>query len=383
MASDPIKSGLNWYLYCYANPTTFFDPDGREPVKIGEADSPWIETGNFFMNDQYIRTKVSKETGTVYGNLYDMVHSVGGTTWASAKDPFRGKDITHFYAVTETAKFVYKNSTLEYHRKEPYSVIFSDFLDSGNGTRDGDVFVPMDYFAKLMCNTIGVNKPIWGQKLISPAEKVYVSAGYKLDSYLDLGRGTHYAMDFYGSSNKTPPLYATVVGTVMGNYTYGSLGLTLAIKYNNVIANDGQYYDSIIIRYSHLESIEEIAQGNIVGSETKVATMGASGEGAKKKIKVVDEETGEEKTIVRDVYHTHMEVSTDTKKPLSTITERRRDESKKALDTTIDPQYIFFAQGSRRLPPDTELGGSPKNNNGLPWYDEAYLRLIADTPLLK
>ena len=98
---------------------------------------------------------------------------------------------------------------------------------------------------------------------------------------------------------------------------------------------------------------------------------------------MVDEETGEEKTIVRDVYHTHMEVSTDTKKPLSTITERRRDESKKALDTTIDPQYIFFAQGSRRLPPDTELGGSPKNNNGLPWYDEAYLRLIADTPLLK
>ena len=30
MASDPIKSGLNWYLYVEANPVTFFDPDGLE-----------------------------------------------------------------------------------------------------------------------------------------------------------------------------------------------------------------------------------------------------------------------------------------------------------------------------------------------------------------
>ncbi len=26
MSSDPIKSGLNWYLYVEANPATFFDP---------------------------------------------------------------------------------------------------------------------------------------------------------------------------------------------------------------------------------------------------------------------------------------------------------------------------------------------------------------------
>ena len=30
MASDPIKDGLNWYLYANGNPATFFDPNGLE-----------------------------------------------------------------------------------------------------------------------------------------------------------------------------------------------------------------------------------------------------------------------------------------------------------------------------------------------------------------
>ena len=35
MASDPIKSGLNWYLYVEGNPGTYFDPDGWEAIIIG------------------------------------------------------------------------------------------------------------------------------------------------------------------------------------------------------------------------------------------------------------------------------------------------------------------------------------------------------------
>ncbi|WP_350340383.1 RHS repeat-associated core domain-containing protein [Candidatus Merdisoma sp. JLR.KK006] len=30
LAMDPIKDGLNWYQYCYRNPTTYWDPLGLE-----------------------------------------------------------------------------------------------------------------------------------------------------------------------------------------------------------------------------------------------------------------------------------------------------------------------------------------------------------------
>ena len=133
-------------------------------------------------------------------------------------------------------------------------------------------------------------------------------------------------------------------------------------------ANDGTYYDSLIIRYSHLKSIEEIENGTIVGIENQVATMGASGTGAQKK----DSVTGE--TIF--VYHTHLEVSTDTNAPLSTVTEKRPDEINRAIDTTLDPKYIFFNRNDKWLKPDSEIGGSTVDKKGQPWYDNDYLNNI-------
>ena len=51
MSVDPIKSGLNWYLYCYANPAMLFAPNGgsapvivsRVPIQIGGNDITAIE----------------------------------------------------------------------------------------------------------------------------------------------------------------------------------------------------------------------------------------------------------------------------------------------------------------------------------------------------
>lgn len=34
LSIDPVKDGLNWYLYCYANPQKYFDPDGEFPVTL-------------------------------------------------------------------------------------------------------------------------------------------------------------------------------------------------------------------------------------------------------------------------------------------------------------------------------------------------------------
>ena len=32
LAMDPIKSGNNWYQYCYSSPIVYFDPDGENPI---------------------------------------------------------------------------------------------------------------------------------------------------------------------------------------------------------------------------------------------------------------------------------------------------------------------------------------------------------------
>ncbi len=47
MASDPIKDGLNWYLYVEANPVTFFDPNGKYYIYL-----TWAGEGETIPNPQ-------------------------------------------------------------------------------------------------------------------------------------------------------------------------------------------------------------------------------------------------------------------------------------------------------------------------------------------
>ncbi len=39
LAMDPIKDGLNWYQYCYSNPTTYYDPLGLWGTSTGSKQS--------------------------------------------------------------------------------------------------------------------------------------------------------------------------------------------------------------------------------------------------------------------------------------------------------------------------------------------------------
>ena len=36
MTEDPVKDGVNWYVYCYNNPLAWLDPDGKEPTPAPE-----------------------------------------------------------------------------------------------------------------------------------------------------------------------------------------------------------------------------------------------------------------------------------------------------------------------------------------------------------
>ena len=53
MSVDPIKSGLNWYLYVEGNPATFFDPNGMMSITPGEIN---------MLKEKYRRREIDEET---------------------------------------------------------------------------------------------------------------------------------------------------------------------------------------------------------------------------------------------------------------------------------------------------------------------------------
>ena len=55
---DPIKSGNNWYQYCYSNPLTYWDPTGLAGFSLFECGSEWLDN---FLNDMKIRENASAD----------------------------------------------------------------------------------------------------------------------------------------------------------------------------------------------------------------------------------------------------------------------------------------------------------------------------------
>ncbi len=63
MSSDPVKSGLNWYQYCYGNPTTYYDPDGEIPtVVVGVAVGAVVGGVGTYVENVIIRGQTWEES---------------------------------------------------------------------------------------------------------------------------------------------------------------------------------------------------------------------------------------------------------------------------------------------------------------------------------
>ncbi len=158
----------------------------------------------------------------------------------------------------------------------------------GNKTRNNNLFVPMDYFSKLMCGVVAPDKLIWGQKLVFPRKYNNITAGFKDESpgyWLSKGdrswSSTHYGTDFGksdGLGGLDTNLYALGVGTVIRRVWNHDMGNILQVLYENVLMPDNSKKD-IVALYAHLERPSDFVEGSSVYiSETLIAVIGGTGE---------------------------------------------------------------------------------------------------------
>ncbi len=76
MVSDPIKNGLNWYLYVEGNPATYWDPTGLEYYDKNGAIIPvqLDDLARYVGNTQVYM--IMEPQGVLYGDLAEMVAGI-------------------------------------------------------------------------------------------------------------------------------------------------------------------------------------------------------------------------------------------------------------------------------------------------------------------
>ena len=137
MSVDPIKSGLNWYLYANGNPATYWDPNGWEAIIIGTD----------------VITNVSVINGKIYADMNDVAKAYGGTAQMKRTDyneadvtwnipDGAGKTITATYD-TGIFKINGQNVQRDYFRSTYNMLMRND--------PSGRVLVDTQYFSKLIC----------------------------------------------------------------------------------------------------------------------------------------------------------------------------------------------------------------------------------------
>ncbi len=58
MASDPIKSGLNWYLYANGNPATYWDPNGLTAIRIDQILKSMVGQAKNMANEAWMNFEI-------------------------------------------------------------------------------------------------------------------------------------------------------------------------------------------------------------------------------------------------------------------------------------------------------------------------------------
>ena len=131
---DPIKDGLNWYVYCNSNPILYIDPFGLDSYIFYEKNMESGDGKHYFSDEAKIYEKELKEK---YGKDH-IVHRVGVSNAEDFKDYWNNdmsSDVDDLYLIFHG--FVdYSNSSVGYMFFKDNSKIYAKTPDSGLDSKD-------------------------------------------------------------------------------------------------------------------------------------------------------------------------------------------------------------------------------------------------------
>ena len=300
MASDPIKSGLNWYLYCLANPATFFDPDGLTAIKIGEDE---IILPNLDWRDNLGKIEIEKPQKIDWGMPI--------TVYINRINPQINSDMSIVF-ISGFKEFIAPDGKT-YKNDGTYELLEAMLK---NLYTDEHYFLP-DYFAKLTCSEEELSKMGLVEKFkaieardrgelqnkkLEDALSIFRTVMNKSDDStywpLENGKGylrdkrdqypyypdsttLHYGVDITTSGEYGWPIYATESGVVnkvvTGSTIFSKASDEISNPYGNYIViqeegKEGQDADKKEYTiYGHLTSVyiregDKIEPGQIIGS---------------------------------------------------------------------------------------------------------------------
>ena len=307
MSVDPIKSGLNWYLYANGNPATYWDPTGLEYYDKNGAIIPvqLDDLAGYVGNTQV--HMIMDPQGALYGDLAEMVAGINGGVRIEIKPKTASngnvyyKGALGYEADTEQGKTRFEiaddQSIWVTHRRLN---TYLDYIDSDDiifgeswkkekaislgKTPDSDRFyIRLDYFARLLCS-IGNQTPVWyGYNLPGFDWRKGEYIGYVINQFGDYlehepSTSGHLGIDL--ASHKTHwktliNVYSVADGTVvkMDKTTdKNSNGYAVTVKHEI----DGQVFYSF---YGHMEkgSTEHLEEGQYVRAGEQLGVVGSTG----------------------------------------------------------------------------------------------------------
>lgn len=138
ITEDPVKDGLNWYVYCSNNPLMFIDPNGLEKIIISGGIAGYEKNRYNFIETAIRQINVSKNQ-----NPDEKI------TWAISTHGYTEKEIKNFQKTAEKngvnivlfddkdTLITYMNEGEEKNRKDDKITLVANFSHGGTGEKGG------------------------------------------------------------------------------------------------------------------------------------------------------------------------------------------------------------------------------------------------------
>ena len=127
ITEDPIKSGLNWYLYCFANPVIFVDPFGLEYIVVSG--------GAYSENDEWPYEFIEPALKAI--NDYGALNDGENITWIIADSGWLDSDKKKFQeAIDLFSEFHSNKINIKYITDAEQLIDYINYKDGDNRMYD-------------------------------------------------------------------------------------------------------------------------------------------------------------------------------------------------------------------------------------------------------